>query len=90
MATIDDIKIGDRVITAGGDIGHIEEIDRAGFCDVRCLTPRNVPSCVIVFCSIESVTKVSDAVVPMPRSKEWHRQAKSFQRTVANAFNTLE
>ena len=78
----DDLKLGDRVVIKhSGEVGHIEAID-GEFCDVRALTPKNVPSCVITMCRTDTLVIVGEHVVPQPRSKEWHRESREFYEFV--------
>lgn len=81
-------KIGDRVAFTDGAIGHIEEVDEF-FCDVRWLTPNNVPSCVNSSCRLEHLIKVPDNVVPMQRNKAWWNQSRQFCSVVEGIVQDL-
>lgn len=76
--------IGARVVTPGGDVGHIEEVDPGdGLARVRCLTPHNTPSCVSSWCN-PSDLKDGTNVLPQPRSKAWYLESALFcQRVVS-------
>lgn len=80
------LNIGDRVITVNNEIGYIEDIDSGNFCEVRLLTPKNIPSCVVTFCAMRNLKKVPESVVPMPASKEWYREAIIFCNVIKNAI----
>jgi len=81
-------KIGQRVITLGGDIGHIEEINDDNLtADVRVLTPNNEPSCCLSVCFLENLNIVPDSVVPMQQSAEWWNEAKSFHEVIESAVS---
>ena len=83
------MKIGDRVITSRGEIGHIEIIDLDfGYptADVRMLTPHNTPSVCISTCKIDDLQVVSNTVIPMPRSAEWYKEANEFRAGIERAL----
>lgn len=71
-------EVGARVVTPSGDVGHIEEgPDDTGMVRVRCLTPKNKPSCCSSWCNPHEL-KDGTNVVPMPRSKAWHAESRAF------------
>lgn len=83
------MKIGDRVITIRGEIGHIEELDLNPdypIADVRMLTPRNAPSACISICKVSDLRVVPNTVIPMPRSDEWWEEATDFCAGIERAL----
>lgn len=70
--------IEDRVVTVHGEVGILESIDPDGvYCDVRLLTPKNTPSTLITMTTYADL-KDGFGILPMPRSDEWHREARAF------------
>ena len=84
------LQKGDRVmIQNNGDIGYIEDTDELkeyDYIDVRLLTPKNELSCCVTCVPVECVIKVSDNVVPMPKSDEWFAKAFEFINGVERAL----
>jgi hypothetical protein len=77
-------KLGDRVVTPGGDVGHIEEFDD-DIARVRLLTPKNEPSVCSSWCWLVDL-KDGTNILPQPRSKEWFRQSAMFMLAVTGAL----
>lgn len=85
------MNIGDRVVhLIDGSVGHVEDIDQHGFVDVRWLTPNNEPSACIGTTRLENLECCSNHVIPMPRSKEWWREAREFCALVQHAVEASE
>ena len=83
-------KIGDRVVTPDGSVGHIELLDDDGQgCDVRILTPANEPSACLSWCFLDGLTDGA-GVLPQPRSAEWWREARAFHREIEAAVRDIE
>ncbi len=84
------MKIGDRVIIKNtGDLGHIESIDMVdefGYCNIRLLTPNNEPSVLVTTCSVSSIIKVSEKVVPVPKNEAWWEEAREFCNSIEVAL----
>lgn len=79
-------KIGDRVVTCRGEVGYLEAIDDdCYFCDVRVQTPRDEPSCCVTM-TLYGGLKDGTNVTPQPRSEEWHREARAFNRAIEQAL----
>lgn len=72
-------KIGDRVVTPGGEVGYLEAIytDPADV-DVRVQTPRDEPSCCITGGFTVDDLKDGTNVLPQPRSEAWWRESIEF------------
>lgn len=74
-------EVGQRVYHKEGGVGIVENEfgDNDNLTtDVRWLTPNNEPSVLTSLCLTENLTPVSDSVVPMPRSKQWWKEAQEF------------
>jgi len=83
------MKVGDRVCHTDGNVGYVETVDECPEfpnADVRWLTPKNVPSCVVSLCHQRDLTTVSDKVIPQPRSKAWWRESREFCAVIAGAI----
>lgn len=75
-------QVGDRVVTAQGELGHIKAIDAdLTYCDVRLVTPNDEPSCYVTMTTFHDLNDGAN-VLPQPRSKAWWQEAREFQRTV--------
>lgn len=68
--------IGDRVVTPGGDVGVLEEMD-GDMVRVRLQTPSDGPSCLSSWCFPGELSDGAN-VLPQPRSMAWKAQAASF------------
>jgi len=87
------MEIGDRVlIKHTGDVGHITNMDMSddlGYCDVRVLTPNNEPSVLTTVCPIKELVKVSENVVPAPKSEEWWQESREFCSMVESLLSEV-
>lgn len=77
--------VGARVAHHRNGVGHVEDPGDGYMCDVRWLTPSNVPSILTSAVWCDELTPVSDAVVPMPKSKEWRAESKEFCEAISAA-----
>jgi len=81
------MEIGDRVVNVStGEVGFIEMFDKDGFVTYRNLTPKNVPSCCETTTELKNLVVVPETVLPMPRSKKWHKESKEFCKRIADAI----